>query len=323
VDLSDNTNLFGAPPNALAGFRTSDSTRLTRYPSLYAGGLKRAIARYLSVDETNIVTGCGSDDVLDSTIRALCDPGDIVATSDPSFSMIPLHARMNGLHCEQAPLDAGLDIDADALLAAAARVTYMCSPNNPTGTLASRDAVERVIAGAPGVVILDEAYAEFTSESQAQRAAVSSNVLVVRMFSKAFGLAGLRIGYAVGAADLVNEVEKSRGPFKVNAPAEEAATVALTSDLEWMREKVAEVLYLREKFSVELKRLGLSPLPSSANFVMVPVTDANSVAARMRDRSVAVREFTSLPRIGDALRISIGPWDMMAEALAALEAALQ
>ncbi len=322
VDLSDNTNLFGVPPTALAVIRGAADSRVTRYPSLYSGGLKQAIANYLGVEPANVVTGCGSDDVLDSAIRAFCEPGDSVATSDPSFAMIPLFAQMNGLETRLIPLTQNFDIDPALLIAADASVTYMCSPNNPTGNNASRAALERVLESSRGVVILDEAYAEFASQSFVLRAPRSSRLLVVRTMSKAFGLAGLRIGYAVGSTELIAEVEKSRGPYKVNALAEEAATAALSSDGSWVREKVAEVITNRDRFRDALVGLGLAPLHSDANFVLVGVPDATAVSAHMRAKGVAVRPFVKLPHLGDALRISIGPWSMMSEALFALEGSL-
>jgi histidinol-phosphate/aromatic aminotransferase/cobyric acid decarboxylase-like protein len=189
--------------------------------------------------------------------------------------------------------------------------------------MVSNDVLDRIMADARGLVFLDEAYAEFSGVSHAAEAAVSDNVLVVRTMSKAFGLAGLRVGYAIGPAELVAEVEKSRGPFKVNALAELAATAALTSDVSWMREHTTRVVINRELFSEALRALGLSPLPSSANFVLVPVPDAKAVARRTRDRGVLVRDFAALPLVGDALRIGVGPWDMMAAALEALESALR
>ncbi|HEX5830151.1 MAG TPA: aminotransferase class I/II-fold pyridoxal phosphate-dependent enzyme, partial [Gemmatimonadaceae bacterium] len=150
----------------------------------------------------------------------------------------------------------------------------------------------------------------------------SDRLLVVRTMSKAFGLAGLRVGYAAGAPALVAEVEKSRGPYKVNALAERAALAALREDLPWVRARIAEAVTNRERLADGLRAIGLAPLPSNANFVLVPVTDAAALAQRLRDAGVAVRPFSALPTIGDALRISVGPWEMMEECLHLLDAAL-
>ena len=323
VDLSDNTNLWGVPPAAERAIREAAVATVTRYPSLYAPGLKEALAAYLGVAPDMVVTGCGSDDVLDSAIRAFCEPGERVAVPEPSFAMIPIFARMNGLEPVLVPLAGGTALDADAMLATGARVIYLCSPNNPTGGLLDADAVGRVVREAPGVVILDEAYAEFAERNGLDLLAASERLLVCRTMSKAFGLAGLRVGYVAGAPALVAEVEKSRGPYKVNALAERAAVAALTEDLDWVGRHVREAVLVRERLAAELRARGLAPLPSQANFVLVPVPGALQLATRMRERGVAVRPFPALPTIGDALRISVGPWGMVGRALEELDRALE
>ena len=324
IDLSDNTNLFGVPPAALTILRGAAASVVSRYPSLYAGGLKAALAAYCDVEPSQIVTGCGSDDVLDSAIRAIAEPGDVIALSEPSFAMIPIFARMNGLRAVGIPLLPDHDIDAEGLLSTGGRIVYICSPNNPTGSRASDAAVRRVLSESRGLVVLDEAYAEFDQDfNYLAEARTHGRLLVVRTLSKAFGLAGLRIGYAAGTAALVAEVEKSRGPYKVNALAERAAVAALTEDRDWVRARIADVVEIRRRLASELRRLGLSPLPSAANFVLVPVPDAQHLGAAMRRAGVAVRPMPQLPVVGDALRISIGPWPMMEAALAALRSALE
>jgi histidinol-phosphate aminotransferase len=318
IDVSDNTNLWGVPPVALETLRGAAESVVTRYPSLYADKLRSAIASYIGVSATEVVTGCGSDDVLDSAIRAFAEPGDLIAYPDPSFAMIPIFASMNGLRSVAVPLRADHSIDADAMLATGARIVYLCSPNNPTGTRMAAEAVRRVVRESNGLVILDEAYAEFAGEGLAGEAPQLSRLLAVRTMSKAFGLAGLRIGYATGAAELVAEVEKSRGPYKVSSLAERAGLAALESDIDWVNEHIALAVELRERLSAELRSRGYAPLPSAANFVLVPVGNAAALAAHMRSLGVAVRPFSKLPLIGDALRISVGPWEILERVLAAL-----
>ena len=323
VDLSDNTNLWGMPPAAERAVRDAARDSFTRYPALYASDLKSALASYLGVPPDAIVTGCGSDDVLDSAIRAFVEPGQGIACPDPSFQMIPTFARMNGLHAVPVPLTPTFDMDADAMLATRAPAIYLCSPNNPTGTVATRATIDRVIREAPGVVIIDEAYAEFMGAGLAREAPLFDNVLVTRTLSKAFGLAGLRVGYAVGSPALVAEVEKSRGPYKISALAERAAVAALREDMPWVRAHIAEAIENRERFAQALVAHGLEPLSSRANFVLVPVRDARTTSRRMRERGVAVRPFEALPLVGDALRVTMGPWPLLEAALQALDEALQ
>jgi histidinol-phosphate/aromatic aminotransferase/cobyric acid decarboxylase-like protein len=151
---------------------------------------------------------------------------------------------------------------------------------------------------------------------------VSDRVLVVRTMSKAFGLAGLRVGYAVGTPALVAEVEKSRGPYKVSIAGECAAVAALTQDRAWVSDRVAEARVARSRLAESLRALRLNPLPSQANFLLVPVPRAIALARRLRELGVAARAFEALPAVGDALRITVGPAPMMDRLLAALEDAL-
>ena len=319
TDLSDNTNLWGMPPQAARAVANAGSAAVARYPSLYASELKKSLGRRVGLPAEMVVTGCGSDDVLDSAIRAFTMPGDRVAIPDPSFAMIPILAHMNGLRPVLVPLGGGTELDADAMLATGARVIYLCSPNNPTGNVLQPAAVERVTRDAPGIVILDEAYAEFARTDARALLDAHHNLLLCRTMSKAYGLAGLRVGYALGAPELCGAVERSRGPYKVNALAERAALAVLRDDMAWVDERVELVIRNRERVTRELVARSLAPLPSSANFILLPVKDADGIASRMRSLGVAVRPFTALPHIGDALRFTVGPWEMMERLLGALD----
>jgi histidinol-phosphate/aromatic aminotransferase/cobyric acid decarboxylase-like protein len=240
--------------------------------------------------------------------------------------MVPIFAQMNALRwlgVAELPGTGMPQPDVDALLATNAQIIYLCSPNNPTGALVSRDRIERVVREAKGVVIIDEAYAEFAGVSSIDLISQSDRLIVVRTLSKAFGLAGLRVGYAIGQPATVLEVEKSRGPYKVNAIAEHVAVTALREDRAWVDEHVRLAVELRERLTGALRAMGLAPLPSAANFVCVPVSGAVEIGQALRARGVAVRPFPDLPNIGDALRISVGPWPDISRVLEALAGALE
>ena len=328
VDLSDNTNCWGVPPAADRALREASVSALTRYPNLYAASLKEALGAYLGFERGMIVTGCGSDDVLDSAIRAFAEPGDAIAYPDPSFAMIPIFARMNGVVPRPVPLTESLDVGAEAMLATGARIIYLCSPNNPTGGSLPRATIDRIVREATGIVIIDEAYAEFAAADCRDLLRSSDRVLLTRTMSKAFGLAGLRVGYAAGSPALVAAVEKSRGPYKVSAIAERMSLAALGDGMPWVRERVAETIGNRARLVQALVERGLTALPSEANFVLVPVARAGERCRAMRARGVAVRPFEGMPGVtaalratkGSALRISIGPWPMIEAMLAALDA---
>jgi histidinol-phosphate aminotransferase len=330
VDLSDNTNRWGAPPAALREFRSVGHEISSRYPSVYSEELKRALADFAGVDESMIVTGCGSDDILDLSFRAFGETGDVVAMIEPSFVMIPAFSRMNGLRCEPVPLTSTYDADAERIVALDARIVYLCSPNNPTGAPLSRAAIEFILERSRGLVIIDEAYVDFAIGNAVDLVSRFPNLLISRTLSKAFGLAGLRVGYGIGNPSIIAAVEKSRGPFKLTAIAERAAHAVFMEDLPWVREHVTLAIESRTLLTRELRKRSIDVPESATNFVFAPVANAGVVAARMGATGVAVRAYDGLPQfspglrasLGGALRISVGPAAEIAMALGALDEAL-
>ncbi|MBI4522167.1 MAG: aminotransferase class I/II-fold pyridoxal phosphate-dependent enzyme [Gemmatimonadetes bacterium] len=320
VDLSDNTNRWGAHPQALAALRQCAEESVTRYPSTYADGLKQAIARRFGIDVAAITTGCGSDDILDCTLRAVCDPGAKVTYHDPTFFMIEVFSRVNGIQPVAVPTNSALT--ARAMLAADPAMVYVCRPNNPTGTLLSRQLVEELLEDEEGpIVLVDEAYIDFADpgESFLHQAPTHSRLVVARTLSKLYGLAGLRVGFAVAAPATVHEIDKSRGPYKVSAPAEAAAIAAIAADDGWFERVVAEVIENRARLGERLQALSFEPLPSHANFVLIPTPQgARAIASALRGQGVGVRPFPGLPGIGDAIRVTIGPWALLERFLDAL-----
>lgn len=335
VDLSDNTNLFGAAPGVAEALGALRPEQVTRYPALYAAELREEVAALHGVAPENVTTGAGLDGVIDAAIRAFCDPGARLAYPDPTFGMVALFGQMNGVRPEPVPLTAGLDVDVTALLESRADLIYVCDPNNPTGRPVSPADLERLSRGSRAVVLLDEAYADFAGRAPGPTRLLP-NTLLLRTLSKAYGLAGLRVGYAVGPAELVREVEKSRGPYKITASAEAAALAVLRGGREWVADVVTRTVENRERLTSELVARGLQPLPSAANFVLVPALHrlkqtagepaaedaATALGAKLRQQGVAVRVFPDLPRIGPAIRVSVGPWPLMERFLAALDLAL-
>ena len=346
VDLSDNTNRWGTHPKALEAVRRADPDDLLRYPPVYADRLKDAIVRHFDIPPESVSTGCGSDDLLDSTFRAAGVGGEGVVYMPPTFSMIEIFARMNGMSPlpVNRPGDPGPPSpfgplpDPERLLERDPALIYLCRPNNPTGEVHPRAWVEELLAavgsGGP-IVLLDEAYADFMAgpvDDFLREAATSHRLLVLRTLSKAYGLAGLRVGFAVGAPQIIREVEKSRGPYKVNRLAETAAVAAIADDSGWIQDICNETRVQRDRLVGELDGRGLPCLPSGGNFVLIPLAPhtpsapsltvppaADTVTAALRDRGVGVRPFPALPGLGDAIRVSIGPAHEMNAFLNALD----
>jgi len=327
VDLSDNTNLWGPHPGALRSIREADEDTLTRYPRVYAEPLKNAVVEAFGVPAESVTTGCGSDDLLDSIFRAASPGGGSVTFPDPTFSMIEIFARMNGLDPVAVPWGRA-ESDPTSLLEGDPALVYVCRPNNPTGASLAPEWMEALLdaAGEDGPLIaVDEAYADFAAESLLKRAPGHRRLMVLRTLSKAYGLAGLRVGFAVAHPEVTAEVEKSRGPYKVNHLAEGAATVAVRDREGWVQDITRIVIENRSRLFDELDERGLEVLPSNANFLLVrwpgegesPSLDV--LMAGLRENGVAVRPFAGLAGIGDAFRVTIGPWPMMEEFLDALD----
>ncbi|MEX2526579.1 MAG: histidinol-phosphate transaminase [Gemmatimonadota bacterium] len=344
LDLSDNTSRWGVHPAALAALKATAGEpapeALLRYPAVYADGLRQAVAQRYGVPVECVATGCGSDDLLDSTFRAAGEPGEEVRYLPPTFSMVEIFARMNGMiptaleRTARLPdLPYGALPHPEALMEGSPALVYLCRPNNPTGEEFPREWVEAVLeAGGPQgpLILLDEAYADYSGSSFLEEAPSISRLLVLRTLSKVYGLAGLRVGFAVGSPQVIQEVEKSRGPYKVNRLAEGAAVAALNDAEGWCALRIADAVTARESLRDALLARGLAPLPSRANFLLLPLASpqpmpsgsAAAVTAALREQGVAVRPFPDLPGLGDAIRISVGPPSEMERFLAALDAVL-
>lgn len=326
VDLSDNTNLWGTHPDALARIRAAGADDLARYPELYADVLRTAVAERFGVEASCVTTGAGSDDILDSAFRATWAPGATMTFAAPTFSMVEPFARMNGLTPRAVPWPEA-DDRPEALLEGDPALVYVCRPNNPTGTLAPAAWVERLLdarGSMPPLLVIDEAYADFAGETLLPRAPELHNVLVVRTASKAYGLAGLRCGYGVAAPDVVLEVDKSRGPYKVGHLAAVAAAEAVRDRDGWMAGVIAECLDNRARLHRELDDRGLRPIPSSTNFILfrAPSGAARPDALTLRAGGVGVRPFAGIPELGDGLRVTVGPWTLMERFLSVLDETL-
>jgi histidinol-phosphate aminotransferase len=322
IDLSDNTNLWGPHPEALARIRAATPDDLRCYPELYADTLRAAVSERFGVAPECVTTGAGSDDVLDSAFRAAYGAGQTVAYPAPTFSMVGDLARMSGMDPRPVPWDEAR-ADPRALLSGDPAVVYLCRPNNPTGAQLPEDWVERLIgyAGASGpLIVIDEAYADFAGETLVDWAPRLPKLLITRTCSKAYGLAGLRCGFAVATPQVVLEVDKARGPYKVARLAVELAAIAVRDEDGWVSRTTAECLNNRERLRAELEAREIPQLPSGANFILFAApSTASGDASALRDAGVQVRPFAGMPDLGDALRVTVGPWALMERFLEALD----
>jgi histidinol-phosphate aminotransferase len=307
LNLSANTNLFGPNPAIERARASVRPERLSEYPSLTSEPLRHALAAKLDVDAAGIVTGNGSNELIDILMRTFVTPGDRVAYHVPTFSMIPVYTRVAGGIGAPVPLDAQWSLDGEALAAADAKLTFVVRPNNPTGNAFPRAEVERVIERARGIVVVDEAYVEFLGGESFVKEIRQGNdrVIALRTFSKAHGLAGLRIGYAITTPAIAAEVLKVRGPFRLNVLSEATAVAALADD-RYLQETVAAVRAERPNLARMLERHGFTVYRSDANFLFTrPPVPANALAARLVEHGIYTRDFGG--DLAPFLRVTVGP----------------
>jgi len=326
LDLSDNANLWGPHPASVEAVLSSPPEAFHRYPSLYSDDLRDQVAEKFGISPDCVTTGCGSDDVLDSAIRASGHRPGLVTYASPTFVMAEVFSRLNGLETRRTPWPEAL-AQPGLLLESNPCAVYVCSPNNPTGAPLPDGWLEDFLAlcGPAGpLVILDEAYAQFEGRSHARLAVDHGRILVAHTLSKLYALAGVRVGYGIGRADVIEEIEKSRGPYKVSAISERAAVAALSDESGWLERVVSEVRRNRDRLASELTNRGLEPLPSVTNFLLVPTPSrpVGEIQAGLLERSVSVRPFPGLEGIGDAFRTTVGPWPLMEGLLSALDEVL-
>ena len=328
VKLSANENPLGTSLKALAA-RTAAGAPAA-YPDPDSTALRQAIGALHGIDPARIVCGTGSDELLNLAAQAFAGPGDDVLFPRYSFAVYDIAARRCGATPVEA-LDADYAADVDALLEAVSertRVVFLANPNNPTGSFLPRAGLARLHAGLPKNVLLvvDQAYAEYLApeddDGGLALAARHENVLVTRTFSKIYGLAGERVGWATGAPDLVGALGRIRGPFNVTVSGQQAAEAAL-ADQVFVAASREQNRTVRAQFVAAIEALGnrgLRALPSEANFVLVlfegELTAERALAA-IAEAGYAVRH---LPGQGlpQGLRITIGTAEQMAEVAAAL-----
>ena len=313
VNLSANENTYGLPREAREAIdRALLSTPTNRYPDPMANGLRDAIGEWYGVNRENVCVGNGGDELLFNTFLAFGGPGRLLVDCAPSFEVYTIYSQMLGTtvrRCWRDPETFEIDMDVLLPMASSADIVVVTSPNNPTGNLFSREDVKRLCREAKGVVLIDEAYIEFADPSARCDMLLASldNLVVLHTFSKAFSMAGVRLGYVLSSADLISVYSAVRQPYTVDVFAQ-ATAEAVVRNRRAFDLIVARIKAERERFKEELEQIpGMRVWPSASNFLLVRVRDAGIVRARLRDEySILVRDFSAKPGLEDCLRITVG-----------------
>ncbi|MCD8556863.1 MAG: histidinol-phosphate transaminase [Bacteroides graminisolvens] len=298
VFLDANENPYNLPHN--------------RYPDPLQRDLKAELTRIKQVKAENIFLGNGSDEAIDLVFRAFCEPGvDNVVAIDPTYGMYKVCADVNNVEYRKVLLDDAFQFTADALLAATdehTKLIFLCSPNNPTGNDLLRTEIEKTLATFSGLVIIDEAYNDFSSApSFLQQLDKYPNLVVFQTFSKAWGCAAIRLGMAFASAEIISIFNKIKYPYNVNQLTQQQALSMLQryDEIEgWVKELIAERGRLMDAFSTLtcVKEI----FPSDANFFLARVTDAGAIYNYLVAKGIIVRNRSSISLCGNCLRVTVG-----------------
>lgn len=320
IKLDGNENPYGPSPRALAAL--ADYGRYHIYPDPEHILLREAIQDYIGVDKSHIMFGNGSDELIDLIMRLFLGPGDAIINCPPTFGMYSFDAAICGAEVVRVPRRADFSLDVEAIRQQVLdhpttrpsdhltkKLLFVNSPNNPDGSLASREALLQLLE-LPLIVVIDEAYAEFSGASMVDLATEYPNLIVLRTFSKWAGLAGLRIGYGVFPLDIIRHLWKIKQPYNVNVAAQAAALASL-GDLDYLQANVQRIVAERERLYIQLGKLDfLHPYPSQSNFVLCRVLGRNArqLKLSLEKEGILIRHFNK-PGLRDCIRISVGKPD--------------
>lgn len=309
--LASNENPFGPSPEAVKEIiKYGDTVNL--YPDADARLLRKELASYLALKPENIIVGNGSDEIMELAVKAFIEKGDEAIIPKPTFSLYASLVKLYSGKVLWLPLDDAFEYDIEKLLrtiTSRTKLVFVCSPNNPTGGVIATEDL-RLILEKEVLLILDEAYVEFAEESKAALIGEYENLLVLRTFSKAFGLAGLRVGYGLGCSKLIDYLTRVKLPFNVSLLAQRAALGAL-GDKKHLVRTIDETQRGKDFLSAELSKIaGVRVFPSQGNFLLLDMRYTGMSSERMAEelfkRGVIVRECESFGLGNGYLRVSVG-----------------
>lgn len=320
VKLDANENPYGPSPRAIAAVATYPYYAI--YPDPDQMPIRRALATYTGQPIERILCGNGSDEIIDLLMRLFIEPGDVVVESPPTFGMYSFNTGVVAGRCVAVPRGPDFEIDveeiAEAVEASRAKLIFLPSPNNPDGSVLPRRDLERLLE-LPTVVVIDEAYAEFSGESALDLSGKASNLVVLRTFSKWAGLAGLRLGYGIIPEPIIAHLWKIKPAYNINMAAQ-AAAIASLEDVDALMVNVRKIVDERERVFQALHEIeGLHPYPSQANFILIRVASgrAREIKLALERSGILIRYFDK-PGLRDCIRVSIGTAEQNDQFLAAL-----
>ena len=311
IRLDTNTNVLGSNP-AAAKYLAENSWDLNGYPNTYSNGLREALGELYGLDKDNFIAGNGSDEMLDVTFKTFTNWGDNSVVPVPSYTLYDYFVQMNGGKAHEVDLTEDFQLDVDEIVKQDAKVAIMPSPNNPTGNCFRQKDIEEILSKFNGIVVVDEAYAEYADDAMIRRVDEFDNLVVLRTFSKAYAMAALRVGYAAANKKLADMMMRVKIPYSLNMVSEGAA-IAAVKDQDFIRRSVEMVREQRPKLDAGLRKLGFETFPSDSNFILARAPIDHKVLVQgLKDRGVLIRDFGAKRRTENCVRTTVGTAELNA-----------
>ena len=313
VKINQNENPWDLPESVKEEtLRRLERRKWSRYPDFIAASLQECLASFASWKAEGVIAGNGSNELIQALLMVTMAAGKRVLISEPTFALYRQVTTVLGGEVLSIPLTCAFEFDVSVLLTAvqefSPEVVILCSPNNPTGSLMEDTALRKLLAAAPGLVVIDEAYHEFAERSAVPLLNEFSNLVVLRTFSKAMGLAAMRIGYLLAAPQLVTEIRKAVLPYNLNVFSQTAAQVAVEMYDSELLPVVKRIIAERERLFTSLNTIvGLRPVSSRANFMIVRTAlEPRKLFDELIARDILVRDVSSYPMLKDYFRFNVG-----------------
>lgn len=281
---------------------------LNRYPDTDTTQLRKELGKVWNMKKENIICGVGSDQLIDCMMKVFLEPKDKVLIPSPSFSMYALTARMNHGIPIEVPLKDNYDYGSTQIVEAykkyQPKIVILCTPNNPTGNSLSIEEIEKIVSQISCPILIDEAYGEFAGESMIPLVEKFPHLFVIRTFSKAFGLAGIRVGYGIGSKDIIDAISITKPPFNISTLSEKIALLAL-KQVPTYHERIQLLQEEKKWLKNQLESMGCQVYSSKANFLLTKIEKKNIRQALM-EKQILVRDFSKHPNLSHCIRITIG-----------------
>jgi histidinol-phosphate aminotransferase len=321
--MDTNTNPLGENPACKQALRECLEMDLEQYPSTYGDNLRRELASFYGLHMDNFVVGNGSDEILDILFKTFMEPRGNVVMAYPAYSLHGWFATINGGGATEVNLCPDFQLDVDAMLCAKGNLVIVCTPNNPTSNTFRKEDVLRLVRESDRPVVVDEAYGEFAGESFIPLVDKYPNLIVTRTFSKAYALAGMRIGYAIAGKEMTLAMQKVKVPYSLSKVSEHVGVKAL-QDQDFVRRTVQVVNGERKRLEKGLRDLGFHVFPSEANFILFRCPyDSGEIIKRLAAKKVLIRDFGKKRMLENCARTTIGTREQNDELLLRLGEVMQ